>query len=174
MKRIQTRRMVAAFTALAGMAACSLPDVNLATSEPLKVDVNVRLDVYQYSSPAKEQSDDTPKDVASVTERRRNRMAEIARLKGERSIGENHRGLLTIRELPAGDQGAYVKKTVEAENQDRIFLMVEQAKADNLQLHEVQDREWKLNVERAFEGEWMEVAEKDKPGNFKWAKKEKK
>ena len=34
------------------LGGCKAPTVNLATSEPIKVDINMRLDVYQYSSPA--------------------------------------------------------------------------------------------------------------------------
>ena len=33
------------------LAACKLPEVNLATSEPLKVDIKVDLNVYQHSTP---------------------------------------------------------------------------------------------------------------------------
>jgi Protein of unknown function (DUF1318) len=156
-----------------GQSACSLPDVNLATREPLKVDINVKMDVYQYSKPAVDAADSTPKTVTSVTERKRNRMEQVQTLKNNRFVGENHLGLLNIRDLPAGEQGDYVKRTVEEENQDRIFLMVEQAKKDNLQMHEVQEREWKLNIDRAFPGEWIEVLG-PRPGSFQWKTKEKK
>ena len=112
----------------------SLPDVNLTTDDPLKVDINVRLDVYQHEG--KEGNTDTagdgdsPGEVAAasddakvsadlVAKRKRDRMEEIQRLKNNRLVGENHRGLLTIRTLPLDDYGDYVKTTVEAENYDR-------------------------------------------------------
>ncbi|MGI8601691.1 MAG: DUF1318 domain-containing protein [Verrucomicrobiales bacterium] len=159
--------------ASAAVPSCNLPDVNLATRDPLKVDINVRLDVYQYSKAQPEAASDTPKTVESVSERRRNRIAELQTLKNNRLIGENHRGLLSIQDLPAGTDGDYVKKVIEAENQDRVFLMVDRARRENLQMHEVQEREWKLNVERSYAGEWMEVTG-DRSGLYKWVKKPKK
>jgi uncharacterized protein len=145
--------------------------VNLTTTDPLKVDVNVRLDVYQYSKPdAAKPAEAVAQTVESVLERKRNRSGEVQTLKNNRLVGENHRALLTIREQPAGKEGEWVKKTVQGENDDRVFLMVEMAKKENLQMHEVQEREWKLNLERAFPSEWIEVPG-DKPGIFKWIAK---
>jgi hypothetical protein len=162
-----------AVTVIALMACgCSLPDVNLATREPLKVDINVRLDVYQYSKPQSPGTEATPKTVEGVTERRRNRMEQVQTLKNNRLVGENHRGLLTIRDLPAGKDENWVRTTVEAENEDRNFLIVEQAKKENRPMHEIQEREWKLNVERAYAGEWIEVIG-DRAGTYTWKQKEK-
>ncbi len=155
---------------------CNLPDINLATRDPLKVDVNVRLDVYQYSNPtsgAAGANESSPaRTVEEVQKRQRDRTGEVQTLKNNRLVGENHRGLLTIRELPAGEQGEWVKKVVQGENDDRVFLLVERARKENLQMHEVQTREWKLNLERAFPGEWIEMPG-DKEGLYKWAQKAK-
>ena len=169
------RTAVTALAAAATLTGCKLPDVNLTTSDPLKVDINVKLDVYQHGKPG-----DAPAGSAASTaevrteplvrERQRNRGAEIQTLKNNRLVGENHRGLLTIRDLPAGDYGDYVKRTVGAENEDRVFLMVDAAKKENLQMHEVQDREWKALAERAFAGEWIEQPG-DREGTFKWVQK---
>ena len=40
--------------ALPGLCAagCAAPTVKLATAEPIKMDINVRLDVYQHNAPA--------------------------------------------------------------------------------------------------------------------------
>jgi hypothetical protein len=136
----------------------------------------VRLDVYQYSKPEAEAgkaAESGPQTVESVLVRKRDRSGQVQTLKNNRLVGENHRALLTIREQPAGKDGDWVKKTVQAENDDRIYLMVEMAKKENLQMHEVQEREWKLNLERAFPGEWIEVPA-EKPGIFKWIAKTKK
>jgi hypothetical protein len=154
------------------VCGCSLSDVNLATREPLKVDINVRLDVYQYTKPQSGDTDATPKTVESVSERRRNRMEQVQTLKNNRIVGENHRGLLTIRDLPAGNDETWVKTTVEQENEDRNFLMVEAAKKENKPMHEIQQREWKLNIERSYPGEWIEVTS-DREGTYKWIQKEK-
>ena len=36
--------------AAVGLAGCQAPTVNLATAEPITVDINMRLDVYQYNA----------------------------------------------------------------------------------------------------------------------------
>ena len=170
-----------------GMQACSsLPDVNLTTDEPLKVDVTVRLDVYQHegktgeagatsdgdpSGEAAAVNDDAKVSADIVAKRKRDRMEEIQRLKDNRLVGENHRGLLTIRTLPLDEYGDYVKKTVEAENYDRNYLMRVEAKELNALLHAVQDTTWKENIARSHEGEWVEVAG-EKEGTFGWEQKE--
>lgn len=157
----------------AALVGCQLPDVNLTTRDPLKVDVNVRLDVYQYSKPTVGTAASTPEAAVSredVLKRQRDRTGEVQTLKNNRLVGENHRALLTIRELPAGEEGAWVKKVVQGENDDRVFLLVEQARQENLQMHEVQTRAWQLNIERAFPGEWIEVPG-EKEGLYKWVQK---
>jgi hypothetical protein len=40
-------------------------------------------------------------------------------------------------------------------------------------MHDVQEREWKLNIDRAFPSEWIEVPG-TRPGTFQWTKKVKK
>jgi len=176
------RAAAAAAAAALSCVSCTPVDVNLATSEPIKVDVAVRLDVYQYS---KEQDGENKAGAAGggagstaadtvdiVRTRQRNRSGEVQTLKNNRFVGENHRALLTLREQPTGRDGEWVKKVVQGENDDRMFLMVEMAKSENLQLHEVQVREWRLNLERAFPGEWIEVPG-DREGLYTWKQKQK-
>ena len=144
----------------------TLPAVPLTTPEPLKVDLNMRLDVYQYRG-------DEPGDKEAVrslgeaVERQRNRMAEIQELKNNRIVGEDHRGLLQLRQTPAGEWGDYVKRTVEEENTDRTLIMRSEAKESNRPLHEVQEEAWRLRADQAFKGEWIEVAGKAE-GTFEW------
>jgi len=148
------------------LPACKLPDVNITTPKPIEVNLNMRLDVYQYSG-------DQPKDkeheksLAETTDRQRNRQQEVQTIKNNRFVGEDHRGLLQLRDAPAGDWGDYVKRTVDAENEDRTTLMRNEAQKNNRELHEVQTEQWKLRIEKAFKGEWIEVPG-DKEGSFKW------
>lgn len=153
------------------LAGCkSLPEVPLTTPKPLEVNLNMRLDVYQYRG-------DEPKDkeaaktLDEATQRQRNRMEEIQTIKNNRFVGEDHRGLLQLREVPAGTWGEYVKRTVDAENEDRTLLMRNLAKESNKALHEIQDQQWKQRIEKAFKGEWIEIPG-DAPNTFKWAKAE--
>ena len=148
----------------------SLPAIPLTTPQPLEVNLNMRLDVYQYRGD-EPQDKEAVKTLAEATERQRNRMSEVQTIKDNRFIGEDHRGLLQLREVPAGDWGDYVKRTIDAENEDRMLLMRNQAKELNKALHEVQSDQWKLRLEKSYKGEWIEVPG-DKPSTFKWVKAE--
>lgn len=153
---------------IALLPACKLklPDVNLATPKPIEVNLNMRLDVYQYNGD-QPKPQDKDKSLGEAMDRQRNRQQEIQTIKNNRFVGEDHRGLLQLRDVPAGDWGDYVKRTVEAENEDRTTLMRHEAQKNNRELHDVQTEQWKLRIERAFKGEFIEVPG-DKEGSFKW------
>lgn len=156
---------------LAVLASCKqLPEIPITTPEPLEVNLNMRLDIYQYrgDEPADKEAEKT---VAEAMTRQRNRMEEIQKLKNNRFVGEDHRGLLALREVPAGDWGDYVKRTVNNENDDRSLLMRNQAKEQNKALHEIQEMQWKLRMDRSFKGEWIETAG-EKAGTYKWSQAE--
>lgn len=163
-----------ASTAVVGLVAagCQLPTVNVGTPEPIKIDpveIRMRVDVYQHDGAAPTE-DEEARDEAAAVERQRNRMAEIQELKNNRFVGENHRGLLTLRDLPSGDYGDYVRKTVDAENEDRLFLMRAEAKRRDLLLTEIQAEQWRARTRDSFKGEWIEVAG-EKEGSYEWARK---
>lgn len=163
------RRHLAAIPAAAflPLAACSLPPINLSTPEPIKVDVTMRLDVYQYKGDEPTAPDAAQTSYEEAIERQRNRMAEIQKLKDNRFVGEDHRGLLHLREKPAGDWGTYVERTVNAENEDRMLLMRREAKESNRALHEVQQEQWRLRTDKAYQGEWIEIPG-EKSNTFQW------
>lgn len=149
------------------LTACKqLPQIPITTPKPLEVNLNMRLDVYQYHGD-EPQDKEVLKHVSEATERMRNRMEEIQTLKNNQLVGEDHRGMLLIREVPAGDWGVQVKKTVAAENDDRMLIMRQKAKEANRPLHEIEDEQWRLRTEQADTGEWIEVAGST-PGSFQW------
>ena len=153
------------------MAGCKGIGVNLATSQPLHVDINMKLDVYQHADTSVQKkivdaSSDLPVDVQ---ERRKNRMGEIQILKNSRVIGENHLGLLQIRDQPPGEYGDYTRQTVDAENSDRTTIMQQVAKKENLPLDKVQEQQAQLAIKMAFNGEWIEPVQAD--GTYKWVQK---
>lgn len=161
---------------VATLSGCALPPVKLATPEPVKVDINVRLDVYQHGNKDKSgndqdvaRSDDT-NTSASVEIRRRNRMGDIQLFKNSRIVGENHEGLLEIRTLPPGEYGDYVKQTVEAENADRLTLMRRQAEDQGAPLSAIQADRAKLWRSQAFNGEWIEEPAPGGSG-YQWVQK---
>lgn len=150
-----------------GFSSCSLPPVNLSTPEPIKVDVSMRLDVYQYRGDEPKKVDQAKVAYEEAIDRQRNRMAEIQTIKNNGLVGEEHRGLLYLREKPSGEWGEYTERTIRSENEDRTMIMRYLAKDSNRALHEVQREQWELRVAKAFEGEWIEVYG-DKPNTYVW------
>jgi len=164
----KTMKIFCHAAALALLAGCSAPTVNLSTAEPIKVDISMRLDVYSHDKAAA-----TKTPGASTAEepetRRRNRMADIQNFKNSRLIGEGHDGLLSVRVETPGEAGDYVRKTVAAENLDRMALMKAVAEKGQKSLPDVQSEQSSLWQKRSFEGELIEVANPD--GTFAWTAK---
>lgn len=160
------------------LGGCSAPTVNLATSEPIKVDINMRLDVYQYGQtggaqkPAGQTSTSNPTPKTS----RDNRMADIQIFKNNQLVGEGHEGMLVVRwdvvSKENEDYRKYIRQTVEAENDDRMTMMKAQADKDKISLPEVQSKQAEIWRNRAFKGEWIEVPIPENPGKWQWVQKE--
>jgi hypothetical protein len=164
----KTLKHFGAAAAIALMAGCSAPTVNLATGEPIKVDIAMRLDVYNHNKePAAKAAGTSP--TSDTETRRRNRMADIQNFKNSRLIGEGRDGLLSVRVDSPGDAGDYVRKTVAAENEDRTALMKAAAEKGEKSLAAVQAEQGVLWQKRSFEGELIELANPD--GTFSWSPK---
>lgn len=144
----------------------TFPEVPITTPKPLEVNLNMRLDIYQYRGDEPLDKEAT-KNASEATQRMRNRMQEIQTLKNNQLVGEDHRGLLLIREVPEGDWGVQVKKAVAAENADRTLIMRQKAKESDRALHEVEAEQWRLRTQQANTGEWIEVPGSS-PGSFQW------
>jgi uncharacterized protein YdbL (DUF1318 family) len=169
-----TASLSLAFIALAGCA--NGPTINLDTKKPLKVDpvkvdLNMRVDVYQHpdANVQKRVAGAQPVATEDAQTRLRNRMGEVQVLKNNRIVGESGQGLLEIRNKPPGEFGEYVQRIVEAENKDRAALMQEIAQKKNLALGEVQRQRAELARNKAFSGEWIEIPQSD--GTFVWKQK---
>ncbi|MBL9152838.1 MAG: DUF1318 domain-containing protein [Verrucomicrobiales bacterium] len=144
--------------------------MNVSTTEPLKVDLSMEVHVYQHGKPdAVEQA--SRKSYQEAMTNRRNRMKEIQELKNNRIVGENRQGLLSIRSEPAGDYGAYVKKTVDAENADRTFLIEHEAREKDTPVEDVGEMQWRHWQRKSFPGEWIEV-EDETDGEYRWVQKQ--
>jgi uncharacterized protein YdbL (DUF1318 family) len=162
--------------ALATLSGCGLPTIDIGTKQPLKVDplkvdLNMRVDVYQHADATvqKRVAATQPAGVEDVQTRLRNRMGEVQVLKNNRLVGESRRGLLEIRNQPPGEFGEYVQRIVDAENKDRAAMMQDIAQKKNLAPEEVQRQQSELNRNKAFNGEWIEVPQSD--GTFVWKQK---
>lgn len=151
------------------LASCAAPTVNLATPEPIKVDIAVRLDVYQHAKEAAKKS--TPASAATdPVEARRNRMADIQTFKNSRLVGEGRDALLAIRVDTPGDYGDFIRKTVDAENADRMALMKSEAEKQKTSLPQIQSKQANLAAKLAFKGEWIEIVKDN--GSAEWIQKE--
>lgn len=133
------------------------------------MDINVKLDVYQHADPELRPPAPTATVQGDAEARRRDRMGEIQTLKNSRLVGENHLGLLEVRNEPPGEYGKYALATVENENADRLKTMEQLAERQGVALAAVQKQQAELWRERAFGGEWIEVPAPT--GGWAWAQK---
>lgn len=152
------------------LTACAGPTVNLATPQPIKVDIAMRLDVYQHAKEASKKSTPTSTTSTDPAEARRNRMADIQTFKNSRLVGEGRDALLAIRVETPGDYGDFIRKTVDAENTDRMALMKSDAEKQKTSLPQIQTKQASLAAKLAFKGEWIEVIKAD--GSAEWIQKE--
>ena len=152
------------------LTACAVPTVNLATPQPIKVDIAMRLDVYQHAKESSKKSTSSVSTATDPAEARRNRMADIQTFKNSRLVGEGRDALLAIRVETPGDYGDFIRKTVDAENADRMALMKSDAEKQKTSLPQIQIKQASLAAKLAFKGEWIEVVKDD--GSAEWIQKE--
>jgi len=138
----------------AGFLGGCAPTVNLATPEPIKVDVGVKLDVYQKTAPTKAKEEQSSLEIAAA---RRLRSGEIQQLKSAHIIGEDRDGYLAMRNPPTDPKYlAYAEGVVKAENTDRAYLYLANAQTKNEPMELVGSDYAKLWRDRAFPGEWVQ------------------
>lgn len=163
--------LLAAGAAALGLSSCLSPfDVNVNTPEPIKVDLAMDVHVYQHGV-ADQANAVAAASYRAAMDNHRNRMSEVQELKNNRLVGENHDGLLSIRNRPAGEYGDYVEKTVEAENLDREALMRHEAEEKKLDPAKVREEQWRHWQRKSFPGEWIEVVNEDGK-TYHWEQKQ--
>ena len=153
-------------------AGCKGPAVSISTPEPIVVDINMRVDIYDRGGGSTGTAGVKPKpsgDVPAADARRRARMGDIQTFKNSRLVGENRQGLLVVRDQPAGSYGQYVVKIVAEENADRLVLMRQLSAERNMSLEDVQKQQGELWRNRSFSGEWIEVPQDN--NTWRWAQK---
>ncbi|MGA0110819.1 MAG: DUF1318 domain-containing protein [Chthoniobacterales bacterium] len=153
------------------LAGCKAPTVNLSTPDPIVVDVNMRVDIYDRGGGAGQPKPPAPSaDLPAGDARRRARMVDVQNFKNSRLVGENRAGLLAVRDKPEGTYGRYVEKTVAEENADRMVVMRQLAAERNAPLEDVQAQQGELWRNRSFSGEWIETSAA--PGEWTWTQKD--
>ena len=147
------RFLILGLPPLAALAGCA-PTVNLATPEPVKVDIGVRLDVYQKTSPTKAKEEQSALQIAA---NRRLRAGEIQGLKNDRVVGEDRDGYLDLRNPPKDPKYlAYAQGIVAEENNDRSILYLANAQSQDKPLEVIESQYAQLWHDRAFPGEWVQ------------------
>jgi len=135
------------------LAGCA-PTVNIATPQPLKADIAVRLDVYEKTAPTKAKDEQSSLEIAK---NRRMRSGEIQQLKNDHVIGEDNNGYLQIVRKPADVKYlAYAHSVVNDENADRSYLYLANAQAQNKPLEMIERDYAQLWNDRAYSGEWVQ------------------
>jgi uncharacterized protein YdbL (DUF1318 family) len=151
--RFHPAALAAAFLGATLLTGCA-PTINLATPDPLKADIAVRLDVYEKASPTKAKDEQSSLEVAK---NRRQRIGEIQQLKNDGVVGENRDGYLEIIRKPADPKYlAYAESVVDAETADRSFLYLANAQAQTTPLEKIEQEYAQLWTDRAFPGEWIQ------------------
>lgn len=142
---------------LLALASCT-PTVRLDTPEPVRIDVNMKVDVT--SRDAKEKSgtaDEKETADLSPAQRQRNRMTEIQNLKNDRVVGERKDGLLELRRKPTDPTYAsYASELMENENADRLQLFKAAAEESGRPLEAVRKDYADARRQSAFPGEWIQ------------------
>ncbi len=168
-------RATAVTVGCAFLGACAVPTipVEVGTAEPIKVEVEMRVDLYQHKDPNEKTAGSSGEEpaLAAAKSRSRNRIGEIQILKNNQHIGENRRGFLSVLKQPTEpNYASYVEKIVAQENADRAVRMQAEAAKRKMTIEQVQTESATLNYHNAFSGEWVE-ADTDKDGTFVWDRK---
>lgn len=151
-------------------AGCKAPTVNLSTPEPIVVDINMRVDIYDRGGGSAKPKAAGAADTSSAEARRRARQGDIQSFKNSRLVGENHTGMLVVRDQPEGAYGKFVAKTVAEENADRLVMMRQLAAERSMSLDDVQSQQGELWRNRSFSGEWIEAPQDN--NTWRWVQKQ--
>lgn len=140
------------------LSSCA-PTVRLSTPEPVKIDVNMKVEVTTKSDGSEVVSGKASKSTeeASPRLRQRNRITEVQSLKNDRIVGEAKNGLLEIQKLPTDPAyQEYAKKVVAAENIDRQEIYQIEADAQNKPESFIIKEYARRLRESAFPNEWVQ------------------
>jgi uncharacterized protein YdbL (DUF1318 family) len=168
--------------------------VNLQTEKPLKVDISMRVDVYQHVAKdvasiedqihggKQEQklnslftvvnayAQDYSGEVAAAIERRKERTSRIEEYVNKGYVGENKDALLTVmsQNCPAELRGD-IAALVQAENGDRNIIYQSTAEKNGADIASVRKAFFDDHYKRAASGAWFEIY--DSASGYRWAQK---
>lgn len=157
------------------------------TKDPIKVDISMRLDIYQhvlrdveaieeqiYGQPEKKMNFlftvskvYAADSVETAIKRRRDRVSEIEEYFNSGYIGENRSAYLEVLVSEAPDK---LKRTIKQENQDRQIIYEDTARKNNAPLGEVKKVFFNNHYSRAQAGWYFEVYDSS-TGRYSWKQK---
>jgi len=171
------RKIFWIFTAIIAIGCAK---VNLQTSQPIKVDINMRVDVYQhvaadvasvqdqiYGSTEKQMNaiffmenayaQGQSPEVAAAIERRKDRKSVIDEYLSRGYIGENRNALLEViaKSIPADLKGN-VQSAISQENSDRKIIYAAIAEKNGAELSETAKIFFDDDYKRASAGYWFQ------------------
>jgi len=181
------------FFILSAIALISCAKVNLQTSQPLKVDINMRVDVYQhvvkdvesiqdqiYGSTQKQinailfmneaYAQEYSADVSAAVERRKGRIDAIDKYFAKGYIGENKDAYLEFiaKENILTDLKNAVESAIAEENADRSTIYKAIAQKNGVDVKDTAKVFFDDDYKRAPNGYWFEVYE---GGRYTWKQK---
>lgn len=162
------------------LIALGCAKVSVETKEPIKVDINMRVDVYQhvvkdvesindqiYGPETKElnaifsigiaYAQDFSEDVTAAVSRRRQRASKIEEYLAKGYIGENRNALMQVMGQVPSDLKSEIDNLVSQENKDRETIYAAIAKKNETSRKEVRKVFFEDDYRRAPQGSWFEV-----------------
>ena len=133
------------------LAGCA-PTVQLETPRPLKVDINMTIDVHQ-----KKDADSTKlstlsdEEEAKAVQRREQRAGEIWTLKNDGAAIEGRQGYLEAQSRSGWDP-EHVRRMVEEENKDRHLLYEREAHESARPLAAIETEAGQRLRQQAYDG----------------------
>ena len=186
------------FLAFVVLALISCARVHFRTEEPIKLNINMRIDVYQHVAKDADSIEDeiygeddeganiffssgtayaaeSSAEVNAAVERRKKRTDEIGKYFTNGYIGENRQAHLKIktRALPpslAKETKMAIRRMIEDENRDREIIYRAVAKKRGAEVSEVRKVFLEEHYKRAPKGAWFELFNKEK-GKYVWKRK---
>jgi uncharacterized protein YdbL (DUF1318 family) len=168
--------------------------VNLQTSKPIKVDISMRVDVYQhvakdvesiqdqiYGKSEKQMNailflesvyaEDNSSQLNSAIEARKARKDKISDYFNKGYIGENKDAYLEIiaKDLPSGLKSE-IETVLQGENSDRDIIYQATAQKNGAGILEVRKIFFDDDYKRASSGFWFQVYS-EKEGRYTWLRK---
>lgn len=169
---------------------CACAKISVETKEPIKVDINMRVDVYQhvvkdidsindeiYGEDEKELNflfglqsvyAETLNPMKDAIKRRKARAKDVKGYSAKGYIGENRKAYLQMLESAPSDLKSKIKSLIKEENADRKVIYEAIAEKNNTGVSGVQEISFKDDYKRAPSGYWFEAMQ---GGAYEWIQK---